>query len=154
MGAQLRAPVLLPSVDRRTPASQARPGGRRPWSRARHPKRAAVSCSRLLGRALPGVAKEYKQCQRHPESDESPQDFARRFPWGCWFRQRVSWSAPIRFELGHENVGEIGDYDADQFNESTIYRLPKCIDKDRSSDDNHERLELRSHLDCSAARAA
>jgi hypothetical protein len=43
---------LYLSVDRRTPASQAPPGGRRPWSFKHHPKRAAVGCSRLSDGAL------------------------------------------------------------------------------------------------------
>ena len=41
-------PVMELSVDRRTPPSQAQPGGRRPWKSERQPKRAAVSCSRRL----------------------------------------------------------------------------------------------------------
>src|SRR5262245_21501700 len=46
-----RRPVLLPSVDRRTPATQAPLGGRRPGAPARQPS-AAVSCSGLLGGVL------------------------------------------------------------------------------------------------------
>ena len=52
-------PVLLPSVDRRTPAGQAEPGGRRPCDLARHPQRAAASCSRLLDGAL--IDRELKE---------------------------------------------------------------------------------------------
>ena len=60
-------PVLRLSVDRRTPASQAPPGGRRPWSFARQPKRAAGSCSRLLdgGRTAALLARRLvaKECK-------------------------------------------------------------------------------------------
>jgi len=53
MAAQLRPPRVAAQcrpADARE--SSGEPGGRRPWDNDRQPKRAAVSCSRLLGGRL------------------------------------------------------------------------------------------------------
>jgi hypothetical protein len=49
MGAQLRAPVLHPSVDRRPPRGNYQLGGRRSWNARAATKLAPVSCSAVLG---------------------------------------------------------------------------------------------------------
>ena len=49
MGAQLRAPVMHPSVDPRPPRVNCQLGGRRGWDARAATKLAPVSCSAVLG---------------------------------------------------------------------------------------------------------